>query len=764
MLLALLCLPTLHFYPALFNGQFQLNGEHSNIGYPLYDLLAKGLRRERSLLWSPDINGGHPIFAEGQGAFAYPLNLVFAWLYPGPHSYSLLQWIHLALGSVGMYLLGRHNRASREASFLAATASMFSPFCVTQSFPLCVSESLALSPWAIYAYERWDSRPTPRNAGILAAAIALLTLTGYPQFLHGTLIYIAILQIQRIAASPRLMRSREWIQPRLQTGIVAVTLATGASAVQWIPLLELTGLSHRSDGIELVDAIPLLDPTSSPEKMIGFLDLSLPLLFCSPLVLLLAWTGLTLSRNRNVTRHAIATSSFLVLVLGSATPIFRLIYEHHLIPGLNAFQLMLFYIPHLMIGISMLAGFGIDAVCAKETSGMLRQLAPHERLTGSNRSSHTRARFAIAATGIIVLVSVMALPAQTRNMLWAIPASLSAWFLLRNSASLRWALCAIVGAQVLANRPGQIAWADRSFLEASHGISKPGEARTRDGFRTYDASDSLTAANLPASAADLPERVELMFSTMAPMTNLLSNTSSLQSEIGLDLARYHIAESLLREQAGRLPQDSGHRLLDSLGVRHVFLHNRSMTPAPVPPISGLDPTIVQVENTSVRARIRLHAVAACTDSPETAMALREQLRTEILVIETENVRGTTRCLADPLERQRPEHRFRHRSTLAIVESKDDIHTIDVSGRKGSWLFIADAYYPGWRAHIDGTETAIYPADLLGKAVWVPKGKHRVTVSFRSSSFTFGLILSLTSSILGSILLAASPNRAHESSG
>ncbi len=65
--------------------------------------------------------------------------------------------------------------------------------------------------------------------------------------------------------------------------------------------------------------------------------------------------------------------------------------------------------------------------------------------------------------------------------------------------------------------------------------------------------------------------------------------------------------------------------------------------------------------------------------------------------------------------------------LTIPDSSDVEYEFNVHARKPVWLFIADANYPGWQAEIDGHSTPVYSAQVLGKAVFVPSGIHKITV-------------------------------------
>ena len=65
---------------------------------------------------------------------------------------------------------------------------------------------------------------------------------------------------------------------------------------------------------------------------------------------------------------------------------------------------------------------------------------------------------------------------------------------------------------------------------------------------------------------------------------------------------------------------------------------------------------------------------------------------------------------------------------------------------GFWLFLADSYYPGWQATIDDKPVEVYPAQVLGKAIFVPPGEHGIKIFFRSDSFRLGAVVSLLAGV------------------
>ncbi|HOJ20013.1 MAG TPA: YfhO family protein, partial [Armatimonadota bacterium] len=76
--------------------------------------------------------------------------------------------------------------------------------------------------------------------------------------------------------------------------------------------------------------------------------------------------------------------------------------------------------------------------------------------------------------------------------------------------------------------------------------------------------------------------------------------------------------------------------------------------------------------------------------------------------------------------------------------------IEVEATGGALLILADQFYPGWRATVDGEPAPLLAANYVLRAVPVPAGRHTVTMTYRPATFLFGLYLSLAAA---SLLLA-----------
>src|SRR5262249_10162986 len=64
----------------------------------------------------------------------------------------------------------------------------------------------------------------------------------------------------------------------------------------------------------------------------------------------------------------------------------------------------------------------------------------------------------------------------------------------------------------------------------------------------------------------------------------------------------------------------------------------------------------------------------------------------------------------------------------------------VSAPQAGYLLQREAWYPGWRARVDGVDVPILHADSLFRAVSVPAGTHDVEMYFDSSSFKRGALM------------------------
>jgi uncharacterized membrane protein YfhO len=96
--------------------------------------------------------------------------------------------------------------------------------------------------------------------------------------------------------------------------------------------------------------------------------------------------------------------------------------------------------------------------------------------------------------------------------------------------------------------------------------------------------------------------------------------------------------------------------------------------------------------------------------------------------------------------------------IEVLKARATFTRLRVAVDRPAWLFTADTNYPGWTASIDGKESPVFTAQVLGKAVRIPEGKHIVVFAFRPQIFHVGLAISLVSLALMIIALTVSAFR------
>jgi len=80
-----------------------------------------------------------------------------------------------------------------------------------------------------------------------------------------------------------------------------------------------------------------------------------------------------------------------------------------------------------------------------------------------------------------------------------------------------------------------------------------------------------------------------------------------------------------------------------------------------------------------------------------------------------------------------------RRSAVITEYGPELIRLSASGP--GYLLLTDAYYPGWRATVDGEAAAILRANILLRAVWLPEGEHQIEFRYAPFSVTLGLWIS-----------------------
>lgn len=719
------------WWPALMGSRALVHGDAIVHGWPLTTMLARGLHNGGALSWSAGIYGGHPIFAEGQGGFAHPLNLALALLATpllgASRAMILLHLVDMIVAGLGMSLLARRLGLGQVAGCFATLACVFSPAMLLVQDNIAIGGSFAFVPLTLWALEAWIAGPGRRSGSWLAVSLALVLLAGYPQTVHALLLYLGISLLPSLAhpATARAWR-RDW-RLRLASLAWAGLLCLGLTAIQWLPQIELAQLSARRHGIALFASLPwrgvlrseVLGELSGPASTGMILPGVGSLLVC-----LLFWLS-ALMAPRLSTRLAshLLAAVLLTLLAATDTPLFPLLHNAGWLPGLRLFRTTSLYAMVGSVGLALLAGAALDRV----------RDAPRVLVVAAG----------LACCAMLLLSGGLAIPhsgpAPGRVALASVVlAALVIMLFWRHAPG---ALFLLLLGEIVLLRLHPFGFGPQTWLEPPESArlihAVPGWRDYRSLDDTHVGMYGMLPRHDPRIAWAMPQAVD----ALVAMTDLEWCIPSMSGALALPLQRHELAWPLLQDEiAGRGSAPPGSRLIDLLAIRFLTLDDAPAAPG-LERLRDAGPHRSWLAlNSDARPRLQGFAAAERVTGPEAALARLRHLTAPALVIE------------DPQHRAPADSRDMAIPHIDTISATDTLYRLRVRSDGPGWVVLTDTDYPGWRAAIDGHSARVFPAQLMAKAVRVPAGVHMLTIRFSPSVVWIGMIVSLASLLL----LAAAP--------
>ncbi|HQW19188.1 MAG TPA: YfhO family protein [Rhodocyclaceae bacterium] len=730
---------TYFWLPALWHGRLIIHGDSAHHGLSLLKLLRQALAGQESLLWSSRIYGGHPLFAESQGGFLNPLNILSAWLFEPVLALGFFHWLTMLVSAAGVFVLCRILGISRWAAVFAAIGVSFSGSWIQARHNLPISASLAWLPWLLAATEYWVRQPSTFRAGLLAIPAALLVFSGYPQIAHGAALYaITSLLAQFIQRETRVSTIRHW-RAFLGTGLLAIVLAIGLSAIQFIPMLELVGQSHRSHGIATAFN-GLLPPAFYLKGLVYYYfgsnpyGINLPNL-ANITVLLLASLLVLIRAPTRILGHALSTFLLFNLSLGGISPLFNLAYEHSLIPGLHYYRIMTPFFPVAVVGFCVIAAFILDALSGNISDNLWRVFQKQKVLL-----------FAVLACltcGLLYFCHQLYSPLYSpRNFL--APALFVTLFLVLGALGKRqWLpLCTvlILAVDVLTFRVHTIDFFDRTIIEQPDIVRAIAAEPDRQDFRVMDGSTGGLMTMLGPTDPSLAFNYRRLLTALSPFPMSLQwKIPSINGVLALPLLRRTMLDLVLEAEVnGTSGNRTGLRLIDILGVRYISRDAPLANPGLALYAQDREHNVFIYRNATAKPRFQVYSNARSVGTPEQALAGLQAESTETLFIEMPTAKNLTQIVPCPTCAA---------PRIKVVEAMATRYKVNVEVAQDAWLFLADANYPGWQATVNGVEQTVYSAQVLGKAIRLKPGRNAVVIQYVPWSFYGGAALSGATALL-----------------
>jgi len=688
------------------------------------------LRNLEPPIWTSSISGGLPLIGSCD-----PLSMIlFTALPPALALGWLLAILHMA-GALGTYALSRHLGANRPGAFLAGHAFVWSGFFVCQLRHLGVLGTVAFFPLALWCLDRAATggqteialaRATPFKRrwpwlSGFAALLGLQLLFCFPQSAYiSVLCYAALVGARALWLLHPADRSLSWRLRITPAAIVAlgalaaVALGTLIGAVQLLPLQELGTTSYRSGGVPyewatfwkyyppnvLQFIVPYIHGDVSDLSYTGHSVFWEDYGYVGVVTFLLA----VIVAFRRITRFGVAFWVVLGivaygLVLGPWIPLYRFAFDH--LPGLSFFRFPTRFLFVVELALALLGGLGLTwlgEVLARSRLGARHTLAP--------------------VVMMIVIVAVAVFDLVFHNARQNPLADAARWL----------------------TPPGSVA------------LIKAGGNRER--------YHSPTAVNLHMMAFEKAQgwsRLEPYYAHrqfLQPNSNQLYNVASLGGYAGIkprwsiDLLGDHSRPGLLdlyfsAEGGDFHVKPMFFDLLEGMNVRWLILPTRVDSPR-LQHVGSFPPAeLYRLPGTMSRARLvtRVRLVKSADELSRLVESGGLDLGHEVVLYDDALARAMAAMGPESPDIPASARITGERSNEVVVEAKSPGNAL---------LFLADTWYPGWQATIDGKLTQIYLADLACRAVFLPAGRHRIVFSYEPTSVTLGLTLSS----LGLVLLLA----------
>ena len=767
------------FREFVFSDRMLVGQDTFALGYAARAFFSEALRSTGYPLWNPQILGGTPFLESLAGGDSlYPPSLLLLQL---TETYRALGWklvLHVFLAGCFMYGWVRVLGGSKGAALVSGTAYLLAPYMVTLVYPghdgkLFVT---ALTPLLFAAVELFLARGRPVWGAATGAVVALVILTTHFQmayFLFGAVgLYAAFRTIEKGR------REQAWAGAIRRFGLFLAFSAVGAGAagIQLLPAVGyVTEHSRRTLTTTESDPAEARAYSSSwslhPEEVVSLVvpefvgnnaggapwatgtywgrnPFKLNHEYLGLAALLLALVAFLGGPNPGLRWFFAATGgAALLFALGAHTPVWRLLYE--VLPGISLFRAPSMAVFVTGFAVATTAGLGVDRGLELVRRGSGRRI------------------LRLFAIPLALLVAGMVL--SLAGLLPGIWAAFTGWAptgsgaegleAVRPHMTRGFALSGLTVAVVAAT------WwaAERGFLGANGAVGilalavAVDEARV-DGafiqtleFEAFAAADPITDLLRDRARTEPPFRVLSLVGGGQDVSLAMHGLELAAGHHPNDLARYR---ELIGMAGSGLPLNLTppfHPIVARiLNVRYLLWPDRDY--GPLESFAGPDP-LALVE------RLQFADGSPYSTLYEYPGLPRARLVGEALVVGEAEVLDVVLDPAryDPatqvvLSEAPPLDLEGHELTGSVewIEKTPNRATLDVEASGPGLLVIADNWFPGWTAYVDGVESPVLRADHTLRAVPLPGGRHRVELRYASDL----LQVSLAVSILCGLLLAA----------
>lgn len=761
-------------WPALA-GKF-LVGPHSDqyiAGYAFREFAATTLKATGSFpLWNPYQFGGMPFVAAMHGDIFYPTFLLRMVL-PTDIAMTWGFMIHVFFAGTFTYLFLRRARFGFAGAFVGGLAYMMSGHIATYVGPghdgkLFVAAMFPLLLWAVLAWVR-DGRMWA--LGAIAAVVGLDILSPHPQLLEYSLLaagaYAIVLAVGLVRDGTG---DNRLALIRLGGALAAVIVGLAIGAVQYLPVREYVGWSPRAAGIGTYDRATSY--AKNPQEIFNFylpeftgiLDhywgpngIHFQGDYAGVVVLLLAGLGIGGMRQDRRSRElwfwGITVIIALLWALGAATPFYNIPF--YLIPGTKYFRApdSVFFVGTL--GMAVFAARGVERALAAEVS----------RRFVLGWVIFAAAVALMAATGVLTAFARSVAP---EGRLDAVDANNSALVLgaFRSFVFVVLAALAVFNAAELRRVAGQFApiialaaltTLDLFAVNKQYWVFSPPASQL---YASDSALDYLRNLKQPGRVLAIPVGDRwgtALYSGAELMTHRALNPLGYH---GNEIARYNDLVGI--PQGSGPTQESTRLIVTNENIRRLtatqyILSNGQQLASVLPGMtqvagpatddaSGRTNYLYKLPEAAPYAWVAPVIVKAADDAVlSTVMNPRFDVQSAALFDPAAPVIAVNVTAL-------PQPTGINASFNTYAPGRMSI-ALDKPAPAGSALIVAENYYPGWHATVDGKAAAIGRAQYSMIGVELPAGAHKIDLIFSSPAYETGKLITWIAIVIALIGVA-----------
>lgn len=713
----------------LFLGRVQVFRDNYTLMLPTEHVVRVLSRWSWPPLWNPFEALGKPLGAEPVAAVYYPFNWLLRRL-PEPLGFNGSIVFHHLWAAAGAFLLLRRGRLSAPSAALGALLFAFGGMCVSMDSMINGLRSVAWLPWAALAFETWCERQSFAALAALALALGMTFLGGYPEVVLFANLLFAAIALERSGTDkpPGLARAAAGC-------LLANLLAVALAAVHAFPLLEYLAHSVRAGGLSAENVVRY---SLRPLGLFAFLvprrftdaggrfhetaalwegDLAeapwAPTLYLGPVLILLIASG-----GRSAFRSAWWTGVgfvFALLALGDHLPGFRWLVERAALLRVGHFPEKLLLVPHALLAAG--AAAGLESCLARPAR--FRTVAALAAAVGSVAG--------LVAALVARNASFPALVLAGDLRLLAVGSAAIAGLALAGRSFPRGAaLGFVLLAAADLYRVNGVLLPTVDWMEAVR-VSRATSAMRKgdDLLRIY--ANPLGRADVPPFPEGFLQERNLLLMQVASLHSI----ANVNTPAPINLADQERFERLIET----LPRERVAPLLGSFNTAYVTSAKELRYPGFTlvqEPRSDLEAFVYRIEGARPRAFVARSLYAA--SGPEDALAhlQRAEHPADHVAVDAADIPAALpQAMAGSV---------RLDSYLAErVELSAQMQTPGL-------VFLADTYYPGWRATIDGAPAPVVRANYFGRGVFVPAGEHRLAFRYEARSQRLGALVSIAAGV------------------